>query len=107
MHTFLRAIGFSQCKSKKELNNLIAAAVKDADEKLYTTLNNDIIFAEYNLFCGDNIGISVRGEYDEENQFLPDYSIPFFRGRELVRLAKTGNPDAEIFISMCRMMSQY
>ena len=25
--------------------------------------------------------------------------IPFFRGRELVRLAKTGNPDAEIFIS--------
>ena len=25
--------------------------------------------------------------------------IPFFRGRELVRLAKTGDPDAEIFIS--------
>ena len=25
--------------------------------------------------------------------------IPFLRGRELVRLAKTGNPDAEIFIS--------
>ena len=25
--------------------------------------------------------------------------IPFLRGRELVRLAKTGNPEAEIFIS--------
>ena len=83
MHTFLRAVGFSKCKSKKELNNLIAAAVKDADEKLYTTLNDDIIFAEYNLFCGENIGISVRGEYDEENQFLPDYSIPFFRGSQI------------------------
>lgn len=104
MHTFLRAVGFSKCKSKKELNNLIAAAVKDADEKLYTTLNDDIIFAEYNLFCGENIGISVRGEYDEENQFLPDYSIPFFRGSQISSYADNSverHAEKESYAGIC------
>ena len=42
-----------------------------------------------------NIGSAIRiHQTDWKTE-----GIPFFRGRELVRLAKTGNPDAEIFIS--------
>ena len=104
MHTFLRAIGFSEYKSKRQLNDLIAEAVLKAEEKLYTSLNNDTIFAEYNLFCGNNIGISVRGEYDEENQFLADYSIPFFRGSQISSYADNSverHAEKESYAGIC------
>ena len=29
------------------------------------------------------MGISVRGEYDENNRFVVDYYIPFFRGNQI------------------------
>lgn len=75
-----------------------------AEEKLYTSLNNDMIFAEYNLFLGENIGISVRGEYDEENQFLADYTVPFFRGSQISSYADNSverHAEKESYAGIC------
>lgn len=83
MHKYLRAIGFSKLKNRKQVNELISVAVRNADERLYTSLDQDTMLAEYNLFCGANMGICVRGEYDESNQFLMDYYIPFFKGSQI------------------------
>ena len=41
------------------------------------------MLAEYDLYCGENMGICVRGEYDENNQFLMDYYVPFFKGSRI------------------------
>lgn len=104
MHTFLRAIGFSEYHSRKQLNDLIEKAAKHAEEKLYTSLNNDTIFTEYNLFCGENIGISVRGEYDDENNFIPDYLIPFFRGSQISSYADNSverHAEKESYAGIC------
>lgn len=83
MHKYLRAIGFSKLKNRKQVNELISLAVRNADERLYTSLDQDTMLAEYNLFCGENMGICVRGEYDESNQFFMDYYIPFFKGSQI------------------------
>lgn len=83
LHKYLRAIGFSKCKNRRQVNELISVAVRNADERLYTSLDQDTMLAEYNLFCGENMGICVRGEYDEGNQFLMDYYIPFFKGSQI------------------------
>ncbi|MBP3458171.1 MAG: DUF3881 family protein [Lachnospiraceae bacterium] len=83
MHKYLRAIGFSKLKNRRQVNELISVAVRNADERLYTSLDQDTMLAEYNLFCGENMGICVRGEYDESNQFLMDYYIPFFKGSQI------------------------
>lgn len=83
MHNYLRAIGFSKLKNKKQENELISIAVEDADERLYTSLDYDTMLAEYNKYFGENMGISVRGEYDENNRFVVDYYIPFFRGSQI------------------------
>lgn len=79
MHKYLRAIGFSKLKNRKQINELLLKAIKKADEKLYTTMDGEMMLAEYNLFCGEDMGISVRGEYDESNHFFMDYYVPFFR----------------------------
>lgn len=83
MHKYLRAIGFSKLKNRRQLNELISIAVKNADERLYTSLDQETMLAEYNLFCGKNMGICVRGEYDENNLFLMDYYFPFFKGTQI------------------------
>lgn len=83
MHKYLRAIGFSKLKNRRQVNELISLAVRNADERLYTSLDQDTMLAEYNLFCGENMGICVRGEYDESNQFFMDYYIPFFKGSQI------------------------
>lgn len=83
MHKYLRAVGFSKLKNRRQINELVSIAVNKANERLYTSLEQDIMLAEYNLFCGDNMGICVRGEFDESNQFLLDYYVPFFRGSRI------------------------
>lgn len=83
MHKYLRAIGFSKLKNKKQENELLSIALENADERLYTSLDYDAMLAEYNKYFGENMGISVRGEYDENNHFVVDYYIPFFRGTQI------------------------
>lgn len=84
MHRYLRAIGFSNLKSRLQVNNLLAYVIQNADEKKYTSTNDmDIMFAEYSMDFAENIGITVRGEFNEENQFVFDYYFPYSRGTQI------------------------
>lgn len=82
MHKYLRAIGFSQLQSQKELKILLQEIVINADQRQYTALENDVMFAEFSKQYAQNIGIAIRGEFDEE-EFNYEYYFPFFRGDEI------------------------
>lgn len=84
MHRYLRAIGFSNLKSRLQVNNLLAYVIQNADEKKYTSTNDmDIMFAEYSMDFAENLGITVRGEFNEKNQFVFDYYFPYSRGTQI------------------------
>lgn len=84
MHRYLRAIGFSNLKSRLQVNNLLAYVIHNADEKKYTSTNDmDIMFAEYSMDFAENLGITVCGEFNEENQFVFDYYFPYSRGTQI------------------------
>ena len=84
MHRYVRAIGFSNLKSRLQVNNLLAYVIQNADEKKYTSTNDmDIMFAEYSMDFAENLGITVRGEFNEENQFVFDYYFPYSRGTQI------------------------
>lgn len=53
MHRYLRAIGFSNLKSRLQVNNLLAYVIQNADEKkIYIYDDMDIMFAGYSMgFC--------------------------------------------------------
>lgn len=59
---------------------LLGYSVKGAEEKSYTSNSDDSLFAEYNKSFGENIGLTIRGEYDEENCFSLDYYFPYCKG---------------------------
>ena len=80
MHKYLRAIGFSQIKNSKQLNELLAYSIKNAEDKLYSSKDEDTMFAQYYKSFGENIGIAICGEYDESNRFTMDYYYPYGKG---------------------------
>lgn len=83
MHKYLRAIGLSQIKNRKQLFELIKDTVQDATQKEYAALDDDTMFAEFSKDYGENIGISVRGEFDEDNKFIYEYYFPYLRGMNI------------------------
>ncbi|EOS28948.1 MAG: DUF3881 family protein [Lachnospiraceae bacterium] len=83
MHRYMRAIGFSELKDRKELQNLITDIIVNADERTYTSKDDDTILAEFCKDFAENIGIAVCGEFDSEDKFSFDYYYPYLRGSEI------------------------
>ncbi len=83
LHKYMRAIGFSKIKNRKELQNLITDIIVNADERAYTSNGNETILAEFCKDFAENIGIAVCGEFDSEDKFSFDYYYPYLRGTEI------------------------
>lgn len=76
MHKFLKAVGFSNIR-KNELDIILNEIIEHPDVMKVTrdSLGNE--FAELIKFYGDNIGIMIRGSYDENDVFKINYYVPF------------------------------
>ncbi len=80
MHKYMRAIGFSKLHDRKQLQALITDVIVNADERKYTTKEDEVTIAEFCKDFTENIGIAVCGEFDEEDKFTYDYYYPYIRG---------------------------
>ena len=80
MHSYLRAVGFSKITKRSSIEQIIMDVVETYDEKYVVEDHPDGIFAEFSKNYGCDCGITVCGQYDEDNQFHVDYYFPFFRG---------------------------
>lgn len=81
MHKFLRAVGFSEYKEKKQMHQLIKDIVLHADERSYISNGENSLFAEFDRNFADDIGIAVFGEFDEEDNYSYEYYYPYLRSR--------------------------
>ena len=80
MHSYLRAVGFSKITKRSSIRQIITDVVETYDEKNVIEDYPDGVFAEFSKNYGCDCGITVCGQYDENNVFYPDYYFPFFRG---------------------------
>lgn len=78
MHSYLRAVGFSDF-SKKAMSELVKDIVRNYDEKMVVDEDHHL-FAEMSKSFGYDCGITVCGEYDEDDEFQEEYYFPYFRG---------------------------
>ena len=77
MHKFLRAVGFSKIKDRKELTALITSSIQNAQKRSYVTNNENVILAEFARDFADRIGVAVCGEFDDEDKFIYEYYYPY------------------------------
>lgn len=104
MHRYLRSVGFSNLKSRKEYDQLIEYVIQNADEKSYTEKENDYVLTEYRKFFSENMGIVVNGEYDSENHFYLNHAFPFLRGDGITSeddITIEQHADRESFAGVC------
>ena len=80
MHSFLKAIGFSQISKREQMKKIILDVIKNYDTKNVIKDYPDGTFAEFSRNYGNDCGITVCGQYDEEDRFHVEYYYPFFRG---------------------------
>lgn len=79
MHSYLRAVGFSKV-SKKDMKELVQEVIQNYDEKMVVDEDGERLFGEMSKSFGYDCGITVCGEYDENDQFQEEYYFPYFRG---------------------------
>lgn len=81
MHRFMRAIGFSEYTDRNKLRELLKDVILTADHRAYTINNEDVMLGEFSKGFADGMGITVCGEFDEEDKFTYEYYYPYLRGR--------------------------
>ena len=113
MHKYLRAIGFSSIKKRKEYEGLIRFCAQDATERAYTTKvppflkeesEDDSMMAMYCRDFANGMGLAVCGEYDEENRFSYDYCFPYLRGKGITSyedITIERHSDKESYAGIC------
>ena len=86
MHRFMRAIGFSEYTDRKKLKDLIKSVVMNADYREYTLNEDNVMLGEFCKNFTEELGISVCGEFDEDDKFSYEYYFPFILGRGITTL---------------------
>lgn len=81
LHKFMRAIGFSEYTDRNKLKELLKNVILTADRRAYTINDEDVMLGEFSKGFADNMGITVCGEFDEEDKFTYEYYYPYLRGR--------------------------
>ena len=104
MHKYLKTVGFSRINTRKEMQQILRDVVRNYDEKVVLESHPDGVFAEFSKSYGCDCGITVCGQYDQDNKFHMDYYFPYFRGtgittRENVVIER--HADKESFAGAC------
>lgn len=79
MHKYLRAIGFSNIKDKKELKEILTDVVMTSTERGFTQIDENTKVGVMSKNISPSLGISVCGDFDGEGHFVYDYYFPYLQ----------------------------
>lgn len=79
MHSYLRAVGFSQYTKKRQLEDVWKDIIEHPDKKTIAE-SDDGTFVQLEKYYGEEFGICICGQLDENDQFDMDYYYPFGNG---------------------------
>jgi len=83
LHLYLRAVGFSKYKTKSDLKRLVNDILLESKDKNFIQSDRDSVIVEYNNLYSDSLGVTIRGEYDEENNLTLDFYYPYLISEQI------------------------
>lgn len=81
MHSYLRAIGFSRYKSRKQLEKIYYETLRKPNRKIITTISIDTSLIQYEKDFGPGIGLTLIGEYDVNGALSIEHYYPYIKGQ--------------------------
>ncbi len=104
MHQYLKAIGFGNLSTKKELRKILNQVEKNFTHQTIISYNKSIDFCEFQKDFGQGIGIALYGEMDENENFDADYYAPYFNGSGITTFSEViveKRIDREQYVGIC------
>lgn len=104
MHQYLKAIGFCNLSTKKELREILNQVENNYTHQTVISYNGSTDFCELQKDFGQGIGIALYGEMDENEKFDADYYIPYFRGNGVTTFSEVNvekRIDREQYVGIC------
>ena len=86
---FLRAVGFKNIKDQKELDELLQSIVSSPTNYMSARDSEGNEYAEFTKEFADSMGIIVRGEFTDHDNFRIEYYIPYFYGHGITSQEQT------------------
>ena len=87
MHQYLKAIGFENFKTKKDLRQLLEQVETEFTHQTVVSYTEEADFCELQKEYAQGMGITLCGELDEEERFEPEYYFPYFEGSGITTYA--------------------
>lgn len=88
MHQYLKAIGFNNLKNKKDLKQLLSQVKTNFTHQTIVSYEDWADYCEFQKEYGQNFGITLCGELDENELFEEDYYFPYFEGSGVTTYAE-------------------
>lgn len=104
MHKYLKAIGFTELKKKQGIREILKQTADEFDLQRAVSLDETSEFCELKKQYGDNVGISVYGEMDQDKIFEREYYVPYFEGSGITTYADVlveRRIEKEMYIGIC------
>ncbi|MDF2510228.1 MAG: hypothetical protein K0S04_94 [Herbinix sp.] len=104
MHSYLRAIGFSNINNRMELNQLLEIITENSTKKRTAPLSSKGSLTEITMEFGEGMGITLRGEVDEAGKFHMEHYFPCLNGQYISTREEVGinkRVDSEAYTGMC------
>lgn len=104
MHKYLKAIGFTELKKKQEIREILKQTADEFDLQRAVSLDETSEFCELKKQYGDNVGISVYGEMDQDEIFEREYYVPYFEGSGITTYADVlveRRIEKEMYVGIC------
>ncbi len=104
MHSYLRAIGFSEVIDRMELERLLGIIMEQPTEKKTYSMPNNKVFIEVSKMFSKQMGITIRGETDSEGKFYMEHYFPYFKSQYMSTKEETSiikRVDTDAYTGMC------
>lgn len=104
MHSYLRAIGFSNIKNRKELDKIIGIVLDQPTQKKSHKISKNETMTEVIKDFGERMGFAIRGVYDEKGFFHLEHYFPYFCGQTMTakeNVIINKRVDTDAYTGMC------
>lgn len=104
MHQYLKAIGFNNIHTRKNLKKILKDVEKEFTHQTVVSYKPGEDFCEFQKEYGQCMGITVCGEMDEEENFDPAYYFPYYEGSGITTYADISierKIEKEQYVGMC------
>ena len=104
MHQYLKAIGFNNIHTRRDLKKILKDVEKEFTHQTIVSYRPGEDFCELQKEYGQCMGITVCGEMDEKENFDPVYYFPYYEGSGITTYAEIAierKIEKEQYVGMC------